>query len=105
MLIVKKKFTVWSAPNVRFYITQKPLFLVTSSKIEIQCVAIVELFPLAMFKTLRTLFDAHQAERRNVSVLGPKPRGSKIKTSLYYVCCQLANPSGGSKFGLGIRLR
>ena len=90
---------------MRFYITQKPLFLVTSSKIEIQCVAIVELFPLAMFKTLRTLFDAHQAERRSVSVLGPKLRGSKIKTSpLYYVCYQLTNPSGGSKFGLGIRL-
>ena len=90
---------------MRFYITQKPLFLVTSSKIEIQCVAIVELFPLAMFKTLRTLFDAHQAERRSVSVLGPKPRGSKIKTSLYYVCCRVTNPSDGSKFDLGIRLR
>ena len=89
---------------MRFYITKKPLFLVTSSIIEIQCVAIVELFPLAMFKTLRTLFDAHHAKRRSVSVLGPRPRGSRIKTSLYYFCCQVTNPSGGSKFGLGIRL-
>ena len=105
MYQLSKKFTAWNASNVSFYITQqKPLFLVTSSKIEIHCVAIVELFPLAMFKTLRALFDAHQAEWHSESLLGLRPRGSKIKTSLY-VCCQVTNPSGGSKFVLGIRLR
>ena len=59
----------------------------------VRCVAIVELFPLAIFKTLQTLFDAHQAEWCSGRVLGLRPRGPRIKT--LHVCFQVTNPSGG----------